>query len=145
VKVYIVEFGEYSDRNVSGVYSTEERAQIAAASGGDITEYEVDIAFDLYDKGLRPFLVIVAYSGDVLKVNSDEYSTNTTAYWRIATTDFALWPNKPTWNCIDVYTWARDEQHAIKIASELHAEAVAMGWDGVTYFNSTVIPQATSK
>lgn len=136
MKVYIVEFGEYSDRNVSGVYSTKERAKIAARSDGDITEYEVDEAFDLYDKGLRPFSVTVSYTGNILRIVNDGYSTNAETRCRVSTDSYTVWPlpQAPIWNHLDVSTWARDQNHAAKIASEHHAEAVAAGWDGVHYF-----------
>jgi hypothetical protein len=138
MKVYVVEFGEYSDRNISGVYSTEERAKIAASTDGDITEYEVDAAFGLYDKGLRPFSVTISYGGDIVKVLKDEYSTETATCWNMASSvPFELY-RTPMWDCLDVKTWARDERHAIKIASEHHAEVVAAGWDGQHYFNPTL-------
>lgn len=137
MKGYVVEFGSYSDRSVSGVYSTEERAQIAAAPDGDVTEYEMDVAFDLYDKGLRPYSVEMHYDGSVRRVEKLSYWAETKAEEGMASTD-----NFPAqlfkWDCIRVTTWAKDEQHAIKITNEHRAERIAAGWNGIDHWTRTV-------
>lgn len=138
MKVYAVEFGEYSDRTLTGIYSTKERAEIAASPDGDVTEYELDQAFDLYDKGLRPFSVQMRYDGTVVTVESMPYWTERKADSGMATTENFM-GGSWTWNCIRVTTWARDEQHAIKITNEHRAEAIAGGWDGVAHFNSKAV------
>lgn len=138
MKVFVVEFGEYSDRNVYGVYSTEDRAKVAASSDGDITEYKVDEAFDLYDKGLRPFFVEIGYDGTIIKVTKCEYRSERATQTNMASTDrfgsSYIPGQKFKWNVLNVATWARDEQHAVKIASEHHAEFVAAGWNGKDHF-----------
>lgn len=142
MKVYLVEFGEYSDRFIAGVYSTEERAKVAASPDGGVTEYEIDVAFDLYDRGLRPFWVTMSYDGEVVKILKGEYSTETATRWNVASSIPFGVRKTSVWDCIEVKTWAKDEQHAIKVASEHHAQVVAAGWDGRHYFNPTTPARA---
>lgn len=139
MKIYVVEFGEYSDRSITGVYSTHERAEVAATPDGYVTEYELDAAFDLYDKGLRAFNVEMHYDGSVVKVTNYGYWSEVKAHVGMASTDnFIDSHSLPfRWNCIRVTTWARNGEHAIKIANEHRAEFIAAGWNGVDHFDPT--------
>jgi|GEM_PF-5609905 len=131
MKVFVVEFGAYSDRYVYGVFSTEERARIAAAPNGDVTEYQLDEAFDLYDKGLRAFDVAIAYDGTIKGISNLDYRAGTSTQSRLlASGSYA----NLRWDSLSVTTWAKDEQHAAKIANEHRAEVIAAGWNGVDHF-----------
>lgn len=122
-KVYLVTDGYYSDYRVLGVYATMEKAEQAKllyAADNDIEEYELDVVPDS-PPGLVPFVVTITVSGDVRTIyreSADQFSPR----WHVANWDGNL-------NGL-FYMWARDEQHAVKIANEWRAQIAALGlWD----------------
>lgn len=122
-KVYLVTDGDYSDYHVLGVYATTEKAEEAKllyAADNDIEEYELDAVPDS-PPGLVPFVVTITFSGDVrdaYRESADQFSPR----WHVAN-----WDRNP---CGRFYMWARDEQHAVKIANEWRAQIAALGlWD----------------
>ena len=123
-KVYLVTDGDYSDYRVLGVYSSMEKAEHAKllyAADNDVEEYELD-AVPESPPGLLAYVVIMELSGDVSHM------------WQESVKGF-----KSRWHPGDPYgsapvawfrIWARDEQHAVKIANEWRAQIIAMGlWD----------------
>lgn len=122
-KVYLVTDGYYSDYRVRGVYSTMEKAEQAKllyAADNDIEKYELDAVPDS-PPGLVPFVVTITSSGDVrnaYRESADQFSPR----WHVTN-----WYGDP---CGLFYMWARDEQHAVKIANEWRAQIAALGlWD----------------
>lgn len=122
-KVYLVTDGYYSDYHVRGVYSTMEKAEQAKllyAADNDIEEYELDAVPDS-PPGLVPFVVTITFSGDVKDVYR-ESAVQFEPRWYVTN-----WDGSP---CGRFYMWARDEQHAVKIANEWRAQIAALGlWD----------------
>lgn len=132
-KAWTVEFGEYSGRFVSGVYSSEENAKIAAGDAGDVTEFDLDIGISMHRAGMCPFWVEMGKNGDVRQVKTCGFLTQIQPSFRLALSGSA-YPARialSEW----VYhiagsTWAKDEQHAVKIANEYRVQILASGeWD----------------
>lgn len=123
-KIYLVTEGSYSDYRVLGVYSSVEKAEHAKllyVADNDIEEYELD-AVPESPPGLLAYVVLMEISGDVKRL------------WQESVAGF-----KSRWHPEDLYgsdpvawfrIWARDEQHAVKIANEWRAQIIALGlWD----------------
>ena len=123
-KVYLVTDGDYSDYRVLGAFSSREKAEHAKllyAANNNIEEYELD-AVPESPPGLFAYVVLMEISGDVNRM------------WQESVVGF-----KSKWHPGDLYgsapvawfrIWARDEQHAVKIANEWRAQIIAMGlWD----------------
>jgi hypothetical protein len=115
--VWVIEGGEYSDYRVSGIYSTKHNAQLAFNTGlgsyeMEINEWPLDVNIDLIKKKYHPFRVEIPIKADA------------NALTKVFTTspDYANDPEiseiyrKP--NFLHTHMWAKDEKHAIKIASE---------------------------
>lgn len=125
-KVYLVTDGYYSDYHVLGVYATMEKAEQAKllyAADNDIEEHELDAVPDS-PPGLVPFVVTTTFSGDVRTIyreSADQFSPR----WHVAN-----WYGDSSDPCGRFYMWARDEQHAVRIANEWRAQNAAPGlWD----------------
>jgi len=113
--VFMVSSGSYSDYGVDGIYSTRELAEEAKkrfGSDNDIEEIEQDAMPSLND-GLYAWEVYFDDGGDVERC---EYTS----------------PNHLCWDThwmigrsVRVICRARDEAHAIKVASEKRAQFLA--------------------
>jgi hypothetical protein len=112
---WIIEQGEYSDYRVVGIFTTRENAEQALAYMKDpknhyeeptISERVLDPAIAELNQGLSQFCVRMLNNGELTVYTKKELDLKDI-----------------TWNrgaCY--YTWAKDEQHAIKIAAERHAQ-----------------------
>lgn len=128
MKVWVVEHGEYSDRSVTGVYSTEENAQIAAKDDGEITEYEVDSAISEFKSGYARLYVDMDKEGNVLKVQNFGYSPILEPQYRV--TWYTGRETNPSTVYFEGVLWAKSEAQAIKATNEARAEAIANGeWE----------------
>ena len=110
--IYLTSSGEYSSWHVTGAFSTKEKAEEYARqtnSDNDVDEYVVDEEFDPARVGLRMHRVFMWANGDVLTINLNDYEDEEKA--------FATCNGRGEWD-VTVYCYARDEQHAIKIANE---------------------------
>jgi hypothetical protein len=111
--VYLVTSGEYSDYRVDGVYSTKELAEKAKIALGDvdIETYVLDEFADHLNQGLSLWQV------EISKCDNGESRT-----WKTS--------RPTTWigfKSLNLAIWAKDEQHALKIASEKRAIYLATG------------------
>lgn len=120
MKVFIVEEGEYSDRCVVGVFSSEEKAEHYCEKinqGADWTEVEVD-------EEIKPeywFNVGIAlFTGRIFYCNHTEYEKE-----KGITEHGISWYNRYKEVYINVTTPARDRDHAIKIAADKRREWIA--------------------
>ncbi len=116
-KVWLVRCGCYSDQWIAGAFSTEQKADEFAEAyngqnGGDdagVEEYELDVEF--IPDGLKGWEVALSLGGDVLAVDRREKlsrsCTRTTAHGMF------------------VECFAKDEEHAKKIATEKRQEEAA--------------------
>ena len=118
MKIFLVTDGEYSDYHVKGAFSTKEKAEeaIILYSAGNIEEREID-EFPPHPKGMLPYCVQMDIDGNSLvkRKNSQGFEFYEKDKWR------------PYGNNVDVcfYMWAKDEQHAVKIANERRTELIA--------------------
>ena len=120
-KVYLVTHGNYSDYGVLGVYSTPERAEKAKEAfmaNNDIVEFDLDAFAPQFAERL-PCAVQMSPTGDV----EDCFRTSLSGFtprWRLG--GYCSRDRR-----FIFYMWARDEQHAVKIANEWRAQLVALG------------------
>lgn len=119
--IYVVTAGAYSDYHIVGVYSTMELAERCkeAVGADEIEEYELDSGeFRLYDLGYKYWRVL--FSGDT--TNAKEYKTYNEEYPKKTRVEY----NRGT-KVFGVCLYAKDEKHAVKIASEIRAQVIANG------------------
>lgn len=126
MKLYAVTQGDYSDYCILGLFSDKEKAERCAVLtapkwglGAVVKEYEAD-AFDDPHPGLLPYEIRIGRHGA------------THAWLRVPEV-----PNKHLWRppCshdkdqerIHIFTWARDEAHAVKIAGDIRRQLIASG------------------
>lgn len=128
-KIYLVSSGSYSDYGIDAVFSARENAKLYMATFqrngyddyNDIEEKELDPCVEDIKSGRKAFHVEMEYDGSCT-VGDMKY--------------------EPTPLCVDAFGWdgntctkmhivgdvmAKDEHHAIKIASEFRAQAIAAG------------------
>ena len=136
-KIWVIEDGDYSDYKVVGVYSTRENAETALAAMAvtrtynppTIEEWKMDPGIEEMYAGLSRISVSMKRDGSTIEVQ------HVTAIEE-SFEDFPGGPYEPGRYAKDYvpgekrirYTvWARDEQHAVKIANEYRAQAIAAG------------------
>ncbi len=118
MKIYVVTTGSYSDYHIVALYSTEEQAQKALELGDEearIEEYELD-SFKIpeYPPGHKPWLIRIEYNTSKIVLAFQEY------FW-----ERSEWSPMEKFYDIEgfvpefwVQCWARDQEHAEKIALE---------------------------
>lgn len=121
-KVYLVTDGAYSDYRVLGIFSTRARANRAKTlynAYNDIDVIELDEVPNK-PRGLLPYGVRIRYeNSDVIGVDrmSVERFDTGWIYFTYHTQHFSF------------HVWAKNEEHAIKIAAEKRAQVLANGFD----------------
>lgn len=140
--VWVVEQGEYSDYRVVGVFTSKENAEKVRAmfSEDDTTEYgkatvaewNLDPSIEQLNAGLRQFELWIDREGNAyhppelvepfdVDLRDDFKAIDT---WNKDTQKF----DAPRHLRCEV--WAKDEEHAIKIANERRTQLIATGqWD----------------
>lgn len=129
ISVWVVERGEYSGRSVSGVYSTEANANIAAGNDGGVTEYMLDTGISEHRAGLTGYCVVMDKEGNVRDVQPSGHLTSGASF-DLGLACFPA-PNTPwVYDHITALVWATDDRHAVKITNERRAQMIASGeWD----------------
>jgi hypothetical protein len=117
--VYLVWTGDYSDKDVEAAYLDPQQAdQMAKACGGRVEPLPLGQHVDKLARGLSAYTVYLGQG-------------ETRAWLQLpAPEDAALGPHLEPWSAerhLRVHCWAKDEAHAIKIASDLRAEWQAAG------------------
>jgi hypothetical protein len=127
--IYIVTSGEYSDYGINAVFDDKEKAEqwikekrvidYLEAGDYDIEEYKLNPTMpDEYRQGMLPYDVWIRRSGDIQTI---------TRYYDAGFDDkfhVMCFPN----SCIgSTIVWARDKQHAAKIANERRVRAIVDG------------------
>lgn len=127
--VWMVSTGSYSDYSVVAVCSTRERAEAMRefCNGNEPVEYVLDEEFRFFGSGRLLWQVWMHRDGE----SPDAYRCDSTTgaddgNWR---KDKARWvsPGSEPESLHGFYVWAKDEQHAIKIANERRAQLIAEG------------------
>jgi hypothetical protein len=120
MKLYMVTDGNYSDYHVCGVYSTPEKAerarQLYAADG--IEEMDLDAMPDAPD-GMARWIVMMnrdGHSSSVRHVDASPEWLFEDQFYRSESTEASEW---------GFTMWARDEEHAVKIANERRIQLLA--------------------
>ena len=125
-KVYIVTNGEYSDYHIVNVFSDKGKAEkyVKAIYGINdevcIEEYDVDKYPKQIDKKLKHWWVEMLKNGEVdgcMVSDSHKYSDCRYYILNNFMTEHV--------DYLNVFCWAKDKQHAIKIANEKRAMLVA--------------------
>jgi hypothetical protein len=133
MKLYLVWDGSYSDTELLGIYSTMEKAREAHeqfAADNDIEEREMDVMPD-HPPGLTFWDVCMKKDGSLWH-GRFSYATPSRAPADDAgesylpqydwTIDVAF-PRKTDY--VTFYVWARDSEHALKIANERRIQLIA--------------------
>lgn len=136
-KVWVIEKGSYSDYRVVGVYTTKKKSErvAEAINAGDsyndatVSEWPLDPGYDAINQGRKPFSITMLRDGAVERVGRDDVS-----YYNIGD-QYSIWERtkapaykgKGIPDALNATVWARDEKHAIKIASERRAQMIASG------------------
>ena len=134
MKVYIVTAGEYSDYHIEAVFTSKERAEAFAALDDDrgVDEEETDPVGWEGPPGLLPFKVYMKEDGSLSKdcCGRDRCSKVAPRKGKLAADHFYrdYFDSKGGYPMLLVSsTWARDEQHAVKIVNERRVQHIANG------------------
>ena len=135
--IFVIEQGSYSDYQVVGVYSTRAAAnQVrdalrAAECYGDspeVAEWPLNPAVDELRQGLSRFRVVMLIDGTVERCDPSALSgyelAGSVQIWRRTQ---AAYKGKGIPDALMAVVWAKDAEHAIKIANEHRAEMKASG------------------
>lgn len=118
--VWVIERGSYSDYEVLGIYTSEEKAKAVAAvlnekwDSARVGKWDLDPGLD----GLAPHCGAWSITMDHLgQVQSVQRSFGIPEGLHV--------DNR--WKRVGGEVWARDQGHAVKIANEYRAQAIAEG------------------
>ena len=123
--IYLVSDGEYSDYTVLGIYSTKEKAQEAMElyAANYIEEFEIDY-LPPHPPGELRWTVYMKDDGSVMEAKRASPSETFKKLESFRFSSECLWPKTDGRTLI---FWARDKEHAIKIASEKRREMIVSG------------------
>lgn len=145
MRVYVLERGYYSDTHVVGVTETEEEAKAFVEwdrkqRGADEDDYD-DVRYEAFDtetigkrmgEGLQGFHMYFTPSGECRTTGHHEYGVDygpktwSPEYW----IQMDLWPQEDDCGHICVLCWARDLEHAVKVASDcVRAQRARPDWN----------------
>jgi hypothetical protein len=118
--VYVVTTGCYSDYRIEGVFSTGEKAkEFISATGiegdGEIETWILDAHIDKTERGYNFYTVKMRRDGNVVSIGKE---TPLSA---------RHWITGGRVDCLYTSLWARDKEHAVKIANEQRARIIALG------------------
>lgn len=118
--VYIVTSGDYSDYSIRAVFDNEDLAKrFTCQYGGEIELWEMNENTTQIMEGLTFWRVWVEKNGDVTD------SEKTYPWGEQQTTAVPIYRMCSLEPYLEVHCWARDEDHAIKIATEKRQEWMA--------------------
>jgi hypothetical protein len=119
-KVYVVTSGSYSDYGIVGVFDNAELAQLTASNirgSNEVEVYELNPDADKYLAGLRMFVVLIAKDGTVKECELKFGETRFLKYGYASNLD-------EDW-LLETEVWAKDAEHAIKVANERRSYLLA--------------------
>lgn len=118
MKVFVLMQGCYSDTSVVGVFSSKEAMEKYTSAFHEDAFWEIEEDLDepsgasLPPEGMRSFRVRIDLNGDVRDIELAYSGPNDEDDGVVATYDL------DRLGCLGVACWARDEEHATKIANE---------------------------
>ena len=144
-KVWIVAHGEYSDWNILGIFDDRELAaqfKDQVGADNDLLEYELNPFRAKIQEGLRKFRVSMDRDGNTIDEEQKGPSTGIDdSWWQVDEDDRIhdekedgrycravgreFKPTGRTW--IDLYVFARDVKHAVKIVNDRRRQLIAEG------------------
>jgi len=133
-KIYVVTAGDYSDYRIIGVFTTEELAEELISkyknddsygNGMRIEEWPLDLdGFNI--KGMKRYRVHMLHNGNVQEVKEKDWDTQDLHLPARITPNYSLDHESNKYvKTVSIMCWARDEEHAIKIANEQRSMAIA--------------------
>ena len=144
--VYVVTSGSYSDYRIRGIYSTEEMAEKYKRAIGydanDVEIWEVDKIYSQIERGYLYWAVNFDKDGNVKRIRisdaiEDDYyhyingptegikKNSVTYYNPDYKNPFSFGDECLESGHMNVYIWAKSEEQAVKIASEIRAQVLA--------------------
>jgi hypothetical protein len=121
-KIYVVTHGQYSDYRILTVCSTRELAERALKMlqvDAKIEEFDLDAVMQVRP-GYRPYSVYMARDGESRIDEGDAWERDAPGKF---TTHVEILGN----NLIYLEVWAKDADHAVKIANEKRIQTIANG------------------
>ena len=112
MKVYVITKGAYSDYHIVGVSLDKKRAE-------EIAKAVSEEPIDLY----RAY--VEEYDTDALAVNLRYGVWFNNGYWNAEPNDYDKYQSNYAYNDHSFIVYAKDENHAIKIAQDMRAEYLA--------------------
>ena len=129
MKAYIVTRGAYSDYHIVGVYSTQEIAEryrnLEPGDTADIEIWDVDVLYDPVEHGYKFWSVDFDKAGNIVYLSQEDMEIGD---GEIERNSYYLHQRGITF-----HLYAKDRDHAIKIASEQRFMILA---NGIEYVNS---------
>ena len=130
-KVYMVTDGWYSDYRVLGIYSTKakaERAKVLFNADNDVDPIELDATPEV-PPGMLKWVVMMGLDG-----NSSGALREPCDYGRVRASIYVPFGSADA--IMRAALWAKDEEHAVKIANEWRTRIVANNlWTDGTYLD----------
>jgi len=128
-KIFVVTSGQYSDYGIAGIYSSKEKAEEAKKlfnADNGIAEWELD-AVPKHEKGTYYWSVEMDKEGNTQNVELQDAS-HANKKW-----DWSPYGDAEK-KLVYFGVWAKDENHAVKIANEKRGMLIASGewtsdWD----------------
>ncbi len=119
---YAISTGEYSDYRVHAIFTTAEKAEAALPLYGrnaEIEDFPLDPALPEWAPGRHLYRCYKHLSGNVTAYPSDLSELD---LWKTSMLDhFEPQAKAPNWSQVHVY--AKNKEHAVKIAAEKFAKA----------------------
>jgi hypothetical protein len=123
MEVYVVTQGSYSSYHVVAIFTDKGIAEQLAdrlEDGNTVETYETDEYSEYVRQGL------MLYDVEMLKDGATKHVFKTT--YMDGQTSLCVWNDRTLYATV----WAKDEQHAVKIANEKRAQLIATGeWDRI--------------
>ncbi len=119
-KVYMVTDGSYSDYRVLGIYSTKakaEKAKVLFNADNEIDTIDLDVV-PKTPRGMLRWVVTMGHNGDTGGARRE-----TCEYNYVRASLYVPWGGANA--IMQAYVWAKDEEHAVKVANEWRTRIVA--------------------
>ena len=123
--VWVIEDGTYSDYHVVGIYSSKENAELANnLCSGEIRRFDLDPMMNEINSGMSRYLVIMYKDGNSEKVQESDL------LFDFENKEEFYFPKSNENRSLRAYVWAKDEEHALKIADERRIRMLTSGeWE----------------
>ena len=130
--IWVLHGGDYSDYSVSGVFSSRKNANIAKKALKDkehrVDEWPLDPGIDDLKKGYMRFRVVMLRDGETEVAGPSLYTFDLEPrVWLWERTKADSYKGKGIPDALSADVWAKDLEHAIKIANEHRTRMIAEG------------------